>query len=241
VLNSKPGVFFDDELDGMSSTVQINSAPYTVIALFNCLDSSSRSRRAVQGSNNWLIGPHSGRVGFHTNNGWVSNIESLIANKFYLCIASVDSSSSSFTVNGKDVTQNSNSRYQPNYLHLGASGGHSSEDLNGYICEVMAYNRKLGSSEISQIETYFKYKWNMVPSFLDGTSTTSSGRAFLFDKMNLREATQVEVTRAKNGAISGTINKFTPTLKVGPDERPNKVNEYGFDTGSTTGVWVTPK
>ena len=39
VLNSKPGVFFDDELDGMSSTVQINSAPYTVIALFNCLDS----------------------------------------------------------------------------------------------------------------------------------------------------------------------------------------------------------
>ena len=81
----------------------------------------------------------------------------------------------------------------------------------------------------------------MVPSFLDGTSTTSSGRAFLFDKMNLREATQEEITRAKNGAISGTINQFAPTLKVGPDERPNKVNEYGFDTGSTTGVWVTPK
>ena len=241
VLNSKPGVFFDDELDGMSSTVQINSTPYTVIALFNCLDSSSKSRRAVQGSHNWLIGPHSGKVGFHTPHGWVSHIESLIANKFYLCIASVDSSSSSFTVNGKDVTQNSNSRYQPNYLHLGGSGGHSSEDLNGYICEVMAYSRKLDSSEILQFETYFKYKWNMVPSFVDGTSTSSSGRAYLFDKMNLREATQEEITRAKNGAISGTINQFAPTLKVGPDERPNKVNEYGFDTGSTTGVWVTPK
>ena len=241
VLNGKPGVFFDDELDGMSSTVQINSTPYTVIALFNCLDSSSRSRRAVQGSHNWLIGPHSGRVGFHTSHGWVSHIESLIANKFYLCIASADSSSSSFTVNGKDVTQNSNSRYQPNYLHLGGSGGHSSEDLNGYICEVMAYSRKLDSSEILQFETYFKYKWNIVPSFVDGTSTSSSGRAYLFDKMNLREATQGEVDRAKNGAISGTINQFTPALKVGPDERPNKVNEYGFDTGSTTGVWVTPR
>ena len=241
VLNSKPGVFFDDELDGMSSTVQINSTPYTVIALFNCLDSSSRSRRAVQGSHNWLIGPYGGKVGFHTNHGWVSHIESLIANKFYLCIASVDSSSSSFTVNGKDVTQNSNSRYQPNYLHLGASGASSSEDLNGYICEVMAYSRKLDSSEILQFETYFKYKWNVVPSFVDGTFTSSSGRAYLFDKMNLREATQEEITRAKNGAISGTINQFTPALKVGPDERPNKVNEYGFDTGSTTGVWVTPK
>jgi len=59
--------------------------------------------------------------------------------------------------------------------------------------------------------------------------------------MNLREATLEERTRAREGAISGAVNQFTPSFKVGPDERPNKVNEYGFDTGSTNGYWVTPK
>jgi len=59
--------------------------------------------------------------------------------------------------------------------------------------------------------------------------------------MNLREASPQEVTRAKNGSVPGTTNQFTPTLQVGPGDRPNMVNEYGFDTGSTSGVWVTPK
>ena len=59
--------------------------------------------------------------------------------------------------------------------------------------------------------------------------------------MNLREASPEEVTRAKNGAVSGITNQFTPTLQVGPGDRPDKVNEYGFDTGSDQGAWVTPK
>ena len=240
VLNNRPAVFFDNDSDGMSSTLQINSAPYTVIVLFNCLDSNSRSRRAVQGSHNWLIGPHSGKVGFHTNNGWGSRTESLIADKFYLCVASTDSTASFFLLNGKDLTQNSNSRYQPGTLHLAGSGGHSSEYLNGYICEVLAYDRKLSDSEISQIDTYFSYKWNMVNSYVYGSTTSNSGRAYLFDKMNLREATEDEINRAKQGAIPTSVNQFTPSLKVGPGDRPNKVNEYGFDTGAS-GSWVTPK
>ena len=73
------------------------------------------------------------------------------------------------------------------------------------------------------------------------SSTTDLGRAYLLNLMNLREATADEVTRAKEGATSGTTNQFTPTFKVGPGERPVKVNEYGFDTGATSGFWVVPK
>ena len=58
--------------------------------------------------------------------------------------------------------------------------------------------------------------------------------------MNLREATFEEVTRAKEGATTGMINQFTQLFKWVPTNGPDKVNEYGFDTGSTSGIWVVP-
>ena len=78
---------------------------------------------------------------------------------------------------------------------------------------------------------------------VSGTGTNGVGIAYLFDKMNLREATTAEVTRAKEAATPGSTNAFTPDFQVGPGERPLKVNEYGFDTGTTSGstYWVVPK
>lgn len=75
------------------------------------------------------------------------------------------------------------------------------------------------------------------------TSTTTNGRTFLFERMNVREATSNEVQRAKEGATAGTVNQFDPDrhADVGPGDRPRKVNEYGFDTGNwgTSGTcWI---
>ena len=58
--------------------------------------------------------------------------------------------------------------------------------------------------------------------------------------MNLRQATSAEITRAKEAATPGMTNKFDPTFKVGPGERPDKINEYNFET-QQTGYWVVPK
>ncbi len=76
-----------------------------------------------------------------------------------------------------------------------------------------------------------------------GTTTNSAGRGYLFNKMNLRQATTAELTRAREAATPGVTNKFTPSFKVGPGERPVKVNEYGFDSDSTSSshYWVVPK
>jgi hypothetical protein len=63
--------------------------------------------------------------------------------------------------------------------------------------------------------------------------------AFLFQKMGLRGATAAEVTRAKEAGTPGVVNQWDPKLRVGPDERPAKINAYGFDTGSD-GYWVVP-
>ena len=65
------------------------------------------------------------------------------------------------------------------------------------------------------------------------------GRNFLLQKMGLREATAAEVTRAKEAGTPGVVNQWDPKLRVGPDERPAKINAYGFDTGSD-GYWVVP-
>jgi hypothetical protein len=73
-----------------------------------------------------------------------------------------------------------------------------------------------------------------------GTATTSAGRSYIFDKMGYREATTNEVARAKNAGTPGTINQWDPKLRVGPEERPVKVNAYNFET-SANGTWVVPK
>ncbi len=240
ILNNKAGVFFDDVDDGMASTIQINAYPYTVAVLFNCLNTSGAARRVVQGSHNWLIGPYGNRVGYHPN-GWVSyNRVSLTAEKFYLAVAITTEQESRFYVNGKDETENTGAKYWPGTLHLGASGASTGEKLNGYICEMIAYDKALSSTELSSLNEYFAYKWGIRSSYADGSSTTRAGREYILNKMNLREATTEEVQSAREGAISGSVNQFAPSFQVGPNERPQRVNEYGFDTYTTNGVWVVP-
>ena len=63
---------------------------------------------------------------------------------------------------------------------------------------------------------------------------------YLLNLLNLREASPAEVDRAREGGTPGTVNQFEPVLKVFPDDRPVKVNEYGFDVGATEGFWVVP-
>jgi len=73
-----------------------------------------------------------------------------------------------------------------------------------------------------------------------GTTTTVDGRTYILNKMGYREATSAEVTRAKYAGTPGTINQWTPTLQVGPGERPWRVNAYNFET-AVDGTWVVPK
>jgi len=94
----------------------------------------------------------------------------------------------------------------------------------------------LGESEILLDSGTIKHATSGV-TFASGSSTTAAGRAYLFGKMDLREATSTEIDRAKTASTPGIVNKFTPALQVGPGIRPAKVNEFSFDTEGT-GYWV---
>jgi hypothetical protein len=67
------------------------------------------------------------------------------------------------------------------------------------------------------------------------TNTTADGRAFLFERLNVRPATSAEVSRAMQASTPGVTNKWTP--RIYGDRRLN-VNQYGFDTGAWgTNAW----
>ena len=111
------------------------------------------------------------------------------------------------------------------------------------VVEILAFSEQLGA-EREQLLLYLSSKTGIGVSGLSlarGNQTTPLGRDYLLEKMNLRSATSAEVTRAREGSLPGSVNQFNPDFKVGPDERPAKVNEYGFDTGNSSGFWVVPK
>ena len=83
----------------------------------------------------------------------------------------------------------------------------------------------------------------------DGVITTTNGRAFLFERMNVQEASAAQVARARMGLTPGTTNMWNPRVPIGPTTspmgaivRPMKVNECGFDTGNWGAGprWVVP-
>ena len=225
---------------GMVTSLNLNG-PYTVCVVFNCLDSGSGDsllRRAIQGSTNWLIGPYKGQIRHHAD-GWVT--ESLVnreTSRYYSTIAVNNGVRSWFFVDGVDRTQSSTPIGSPNVIHLGGSGAFSGEFLNGHIAEVIAFDQALSSNDTNTLNEYLSSKWQIngyaQTTFASGSSTTAAGREYLFNKMNLRQATTAELTRAREAATPGVTNKFTPSFKVGPGERPVKVNEYGFDSDSTS-------
>ena len=137
------------------------------------------------------------------------------------------------------VVDDSSLNPRTNYK-IGRNDGYS---LDFDVTEILAFNEVLAGERIPVLQ-YLSEKTS-IPlggmTLARNLATTSEGRVFLLDQMGLREATSEEVTQAKEGSISGTINQFTPTFRVGPDERPNRVNEYGFDSASSNGFWVVPK
>jgi len=76
-----------------------------------------------------------------------------------------------------------------------------------------------------------------------GTTVTQKGREFVESLMGVREATAAEVQAAREAATPGIVNQWDVAADTQKIDRayPQKVNEYGFDTGSgydSTWFWL---
>ena len=76
-------------------------------------------------------------------------------------------------------------------------------------------------------------------SWTDGNSTaymntnnqvTADGRNYLMSKLGYRYATTAEVTKAKEAATPGSVNRWSASRRIRPRNLPATVNEYGFDS-----------
>ena len=155
VQNSLPGVRFDATDDGMSGAVSL-SEPYTIFCVYSYRSATSATRRAVQGGNNWLIGPYNNKHS-HFAQEWIVELggPAVIQNAAVVGMAWNDADESKFLLN--------NSRYfetgllppggPPGTLHLGR-GGSTTQVLNGDIFELVVYDRALTDAEIAGINAY---------------------------------------------------------------------------------------
>lgn len=244
-MNGKSTVFFDSSNDGMNTTLNL-SWPYTMVLVFNVMDTGNSNRRAISGSSNWLIGSWEGAISHHNNAGWISKTTATReTGRAYVAIATNDGSQSRFYVDGVDYTTNSSPIMNPGTINLGKEG-FGSESLNGHIAEVMAYGQVLSEWDRIRVESYLAQKWSLGIANLAGSgvfalggATSADGRAYLLSKMNLREASATEVTRALEATTPGTVNQFEPDFRIAPIGNPEKVNEFGIES-ARTGTWVAP-
>jgi hypothetical protein len=71
-------------------------------------------------------------------------------------------------------------------------------------------------------------------------NTTTNGQTYIYAKMNVRQATAMEVAWASQGPYITITNQWSPSPTVGG--RPKTINDYGFDTGNwgANAWWIVP-
>ena len=143
--NSVPTIFHDNVDDGIlySGSNYLTTNPLSVNIVASSNSNNSGARRAVQGTNNWLIGPYSNKHSWYAG-GWnhqINDAWSLTSLEIFTVIQPISNSNTSFR-NSESLTT-LNNRGVPNKIQTGVEGTYS-EPLDGFLSEILVF-----SSEIS--------------------------------------------------------------------------------------------
>ena len=232
-----PRVFFDEGLD---SWLQVTGTTFNARQIFIVADavqssgykvllSNGSSRNMVRTSHNSLT--FEGH--FHSFRGSDGAVR---GNTFQLGVKQV------LRVGLGSDSQNLG--YYEN-LMIGRESASVRNNWKGNMYEILIFDRELNWAEQQSVEWYLGQKWKVsgtypVGGFALQNSLTEHGRYYLLNKMNLRKATNSEISRAKRGTTPGTVNQFSPDFRIQPSGDPEKVNEFTIET-SKGGTFVVPK
>ncbi len=153
--NYMPTLFHDNTNDGLtySGGNYLTSLPLSVNIVAGSNSSGTSARRAVQGTSNWLIGPYSNNDAWYAE-GWnLSDGSSAWSTSNVEVFTAIEPSSDPCTFWKNSVSiASGNSKGVPNQIRTGAQGAYG-EPLDGYLCEVLAFNSELSNGDRILLET----------------------------------------------------------------------------------------
>jgi hypothetical protein len=155
VVNGLPVLRFDSD-DGYSTPLVLNT-PCTVFVVYALTGLDDLARRAVQGSNNWLLGPYGPLHEFYNGGGFAGG-PAVTRDVFVVQAAWQNGSISRNWFNGAFVGAVLGAGSGPGTLAFG-SGGVISEPLDGDLAEVIAYDSALSELNLTNVWSYLAAKY----------------------------------------------------------------------------------
>ncbi len=156
VANGRPVLRFDS-VTGYTTPLVL-TPPCTLCAVYTLNGAGDLARRAVQGSNNWLIGPYGPLHDFY--DGVFSGGPALVRGQFVAQAAWQDGSVSRNFVNGAFAGSALGAGDGPGTVALGA-GGLIGEGLEGDLAEVIAYDSALSEINLANVWSYLAAKYEL--------------------------------------------------------------------------------
>ncbi|NQU23246.1 MAG: hypothetical protein HQ567_18355, partial [Candidatus Nealsonbacteria bacterium] len=234
---------------GMFTPLTVAGDDYSVFIVFDSDQDSTVYRRAIHGSNNFLIGPYGGQLRYHMG-GWAYiGAETMPVDQFVLAEASNSAAAWAFYENGVQRAAGAGSRGAPGLLSLGAEPWN--ERLLGDIAEVLVFDSALGEADRSDLNYHLQQKYALGPVFpieMTGTdfvvsqdSTIDAQTASTADFGVLSLAGGVVTTTGAPGGMSFTQTNIAATATtVGIN--PQTATTYNTISGAaTTGAFTFTK
>jgi hypothetical protein len=155
IVNGRPVLRFGSSA-GYTTPLVLNT-PCTVFAVYALNGAGDTARRAVQGSNNWMIGPYGPPHDFFNGAGFTGG-PNLTRGVFVAQAAWQNGSASRNFVNGAFVGSALGAGTGPGVLGLGI-GGMFAEPLDGDLAEVIAYDSALSTTNLANVWNYLATKY----------------------------------------------------------------------------------
>jgi hypothetical protein len=111
----------------------------------------------------------------------------------------------------------------------GGGGGSFNADVNGST----TFGSNLGHGKVVITRVTNSEMERSIPQIILTKNMLSTGASpeLVASRIGFRLATPEEVNKAREAATAGSVNQWTANRPIQPRNLPNKVNEYGFDTG----------
>lgn len=155
VQNGLPVVqFADTNTVGLVTSLNF-SGIFELFVLYRRTATPGGNHRAVQGNNNWLIGPYAANHSLY-DNGFIYG-PAVVQNQWVRACVTCDGSTESLYMNGNLIGSNGSSA-GPGPIILGAPGGYN-EPLGGEIAELIGYSAQLTALQRASVFGYLSSKW----------------------------------------------------------------------------------